>query len=135
MHYQLHLITGVNFGGTKIMVIKRFHTNGRVTHVKIIYSRELQKFSMRLIEMGTKEGWLRLRDGDIIINSEPRKTVYRIIQYPGACCCFCNLALPEGGLKAKAHVDECHQGHESPDKSNPAGYGYNNFYQCIKEPN
>jgi len=116
------------------MVLKRYYTNGQVTHVKIIHAKDMQRFSMRFVKMGIEQGWIKMQDGDIIINAEPRKVFYRIVRYHGIYCCFCNLSLPEGGVMARSHIATCHDGHDSPDKSNPAGYRYDNFYQCVKEP-
>lgn len=116
------------------MILKRYYKNGQVTHIKALHSKDLQKLTPRFITMGTEQGWLKMQDGEIAINAEPRRIIYRIIRYPGIYCCFCNLALPEGGMAARSHVADCHEGYDSPDKSNPAGYRHDNYYQCVKEP-
>ena len=115
------------------MVLKRYYKNGQVTHVKVLYSKDMQKFSMRFVRMGIEQGWLRMCDGEIIINAEPRRTIYKIVRNPGIYCCYCNLAFADGSV-ARGHIAECHEGHTSPDTNNPSGYRYDNFYQCIKEP-
>lgn len=115
------------------MVLKRYYKNGQVTHVRVIVAKKVQNLSLRFIDMGVKQGWLKMQDGEIIINSEPSRTIYKIMQLPGIFCCFCNLALPEGGFMAQQHVAACHPGHVSPDTNNPAGYRHDVFYRCIKE--
>jgi hypothetical protein len=92
-----------------------------------------QKFSAQTVEIGTREGWLRVRDGRIVLDVKPEALVYTIRRAPGRYCLHCGEKLldDEKGALARAHVAQEHPGLASPDPSNPAGYEALHAFECV----
>lgn len=107
--------------------------------VRVLHASGRQRFSPRLVETATAQGWMEERDGRIVITTEAGPVSYRIERMPGRYCCHCGEKLPDdddtglpGGL-ARAHVAAKHAGKKSPDKDNPAGYLCIRYYDCVRE--
>ncbi len=127
------------------MWLKRIFKNKKPDHVLLKTAPKNQKFSVRFVQNGIEEGWLKLRDGSIqiqgfwdrkndlgVVNRVPAPS-YQVIKYPGIYCCFCEEMLPDGGIVAQSHVEDKHHGLDSPDAMNKSGYRFKNFYECERE--
>ena len=87
--------------------------------------------SPRVFDKGFAEGWLSLADGQATIKTGPddEDHVYAVLAAPGVFCCHCGAQLDAGNEVAQAHVASEHEGEESPDEANPAGYRQDNFFR------
>ena len=94
-----------------------------------------QNFSVGLVEKGQEEGWIAIKDGQLILYGLPENLIYDIKRFPGRYSCFDGIKLPDdeddSGKLARAYLAEHHPGEASPDPENPAGYYKLNSYECV----
>lgn len=92
-----------------------------------------QNFSTSLVIDFVKKGIMEIKDETLIFHVQPEDLVYKIKRKPGRYCLHCSEKLPddEKGELAQLHVVEKHQGVPSPDPTNPAGYVYLTYFECV----
>jgi len=93
-----------------------------------------QHFSTRVVTGAIAEGWMAIRDGQLIVYARPENLTYNILQVPGRYSCFDGAKLPDDegdtGAAARAVIAERHPGQVSPDPAHPGGYYKINHYVC-----
>ena len=109
-----------------------------VRGIQVLRAGMVQRFTQNFINGALKEGWLSIGNGCMTINAIAGALTYRIVRVPGAYCCHCLESVPGGDSLAAAkeslqHVTQAHQGEDSPDPSNPAGYRMENCYTVVLE--
>lgn len=113
----------------------------KVTGVKIIRAKELQRLTQHFIDGGIGEGWLSIARGNLVIHGEDGDVTYQIVRTPGGYfCCHCGEKIEDAGVlfdveggqitKGQQHVKKEHEGATSPDPTNPSGYRKEDFYTC-----
>lgn len=114
------------------MKIKRNYKDGRCTHVDIIHTgiQQKQNFSTRLVAAALQEGWMKMKDGKIILKASPEDLVYSIVKEPGYYCCHDGKKLDDANM-AKSYVEQNFPEIPSPDPANPLGYMKINHYECV----
>ncbi len=129
-------IRGVHYDCTNGVLVRSVPP---VRAVMILRAGKAQKFSPSIVEQGGKQGWLTMADGMLTINAvaaadddTPTAVKYRVLRTPGLYCCHCEIELADTPA-AKLHVTRLHEGAESPDESNPAGYRRDNWFTCERE--
>jgi hypothetical protein len=97
-----------------------------------------QNFSDRLVSAGLAEGFISLSKGKLTLHGKPEDLNYTVKRIPGYYCCHCAAALPDAGrlvapgvTAGMQHIADAHQGKDSPDAGNPAGYCRINHYECV----
>jgi len=85
------------------MKLKRLYKDGKIAGIKFISGGPCQNFSPHFVEGGIEEGWLKMENHKIILESDP-PIIYSIIREPG----------------------------KYPDDS-IAGYHVDNFYACVRK--
>jgi len=116
---------------------KRIFDNGvdaGVTHLEVVEETPVGEEwhpSPRVIEKGFAEGWLAMGNGQAVIKTADGEDdhVYDILDTPGVFCSHCGLKLGGGNEIAQEHVATNHDGEDSPDEQNPAGYRQDNFFR------
>lgn len=118
------------------MKLKRIydHSGGepRASHLVVYSTPEVQKFSTGVVERLVEDGLMTLGGGKIILKTAEGEedVVYRIVAGPGHYCCHCNARLG-GEQEGRTHVEQEHEGEESPDPNNPAGYRRDHGYTAV----
>lgn len=103
-----------------------------------------QNFTEKLVRAGLREGFLSISGNKLTLQAQPEDLKYTIKRHPGYYCCHCGMELPDAGVMETdedgketgrtlglVHVEEQHEGAESPDPSNPSGYQRLDHYECI----
>lgn len=132
------------------------HSSGKpvLVGVEVLHAGPRQRFTPRLIEKGVSEGWLKFRDGMVVVEGVNCSLRYRVVREPGYYCCHCGAQL-QSTNEAREHVkthsrqvvvnpswfERVFLGarpetvYETPaaDPDNPSGYRRDNFYECVLE--
>ena len=110
----------------------------RVSGVRVLETKRLQRLSQNVIDGGAREGWLSMGRGVITLHGVDGDVVYHIVRTPGGYCCHCEApveivrTIDADGLTLGArHVRDVHGGAPSPDTSNPSGYRDEPYYTCV----
>lgn len=100
-----------------------------------------QHFSTRLVAAGVAGGWITITGETMTMKAQPEPLVFKILRRPGYYCCFDKSAIPmpaeawmEPSLAAavaRAYLKAKGFSGESPDPSNPAGYGRSNQWDVL----
>jgi hypothetical protein len=120
------------------MQLSRTYTeDGSIEHLALVHGPdvgEAQHFTPKLIERGFAEGWLSIVDGVIVLKTEKGEPdlEFRIVEAPGLFCAHCGERM-NSGPEALEHIEDEHDGDESPDAQNPAGYRQDNYYRTERE--
>lgn len=111
-----------------------FDENMKPAGVEVLRMGNEWNVSPELVAKGTKDGWLSMTSGELILHDSKTKTDIRfdILQTPGCYCCYCGLECDNGG-EAKSHIDSKHKGLSSPDQNNPAGYKIIHHFACVRK--
>jgi YgiT-type zinc finger domain-containing protein len=105
-----------------------------------------QNFSQKMIEAGQVAGFLTISKGELILHAKPEDLHYTIVRGPGYYCCHCGEQIVDANQFVKdeegepteqtigmLHVEEAHDGKESPDPNNPSGYRRVHGYETVLE--
>lgn len=100
-----------------------------VTSVRVKRLSGKQNFTQKFIGNATRDGYMSMSQGNIIIHAEDSDLTYKILRTPGYFCCHDNKPLGSQE-EGRDYVKENFDGVESPDTNNPLGYRKDNFYAC-----
>lgn len=92
-----------------------------------------QNFSTQLVTEGLQTGLMEMHDDELFFKVHPETLKYKIVRQPGRYCLHCSekLADDQGGEMARLHVAMKHKGLPSPVASEPAGYVWITYFECV----
>jgi hypothetical protein len=113
----------------------------RVNGVKVLRVHKVEHLSPSFVEQGMSEGWMSMTKGKMVIHGTEGDVEMHVVRRPGVYCCHCGERLGdineggtvEGANSFRKHMTVSHSGAASPDVTNPAGYGQENYYTCTSE--
>ncbi len=110
-------------------LLKKPATNGdtRVDKIKVLRLNKRPSWSIKFVQRGMKEGWLRFHENFILLNTKPHGLAFRIIKIPGVFCCYCDQRITDF-----RHMIQ-HAGLPSPDSRFPKAYRRRHHFDCILE--
>ena len=98
--------------------------------VEVLDARDEENVARSAVDRWILDGVASLDRGKLVLHSKPKLT-YAIVRWPGRYCCHCYAPL-DNENEARAHLEDEHDGAESPDPSNPAGWYVADYYECKK---